>query len=98
MNSLLNILLSIINLAFEVYFWLIIIRVLLSWFPAIRNPVFRSFAVFVYEITEPYLGLIRKYIPVVSAGAIGIDFSPFVGIILLELIERAVVQVIYWLM
>lgn len=98
MSNLSNTILFLINLLFEVYFWLIIVRVILSWIPPIRNPFFYRFAEFVYDITEPYLGLIRKYVPVVSSGAVAIDFSPFIGLILLELIKRALVQLIYWLM
>ncbi|MCX7832258.1 MAG: YggT family protein [Actinobacteria bacterium] len=87
-------LLQLLSLAFEIYFWLIIIRVIFSWIPVPNNRIFRSFYIFVYEITEPFLSLIRRFIPVVGSGGIGIDFSPFIAVILLQLIERALFTII----
>ena len=64
---------------------LIIARALLSWFdPGMRSSVGRVLV----DITEPLLGPIRRLLP--SAG--GIDFSPFILIILLQVIQRVVLQ------
>lgn len=87
-------LLRVLGLAFEIYFWMIIIRVVFSWIPVPNNRIFRSFYMFVYEITEPFLSLIRRFIPVVGAGGVGIDFSPLIAVILLQLIERALFTLI----
>ncbi|MGI6677537.1 MAG: YggT family protein [Dehalobacterium sp.] len=76
---------SIVRTAFEVLNWLIIIRVFLSWIrhdP--RNPLIR----FVYEITEPILAPIRRMIPV--RPGMPIDWSPFIAILLLIVVEKLV--------
>lgn len=41
---------------------------------------------FVYDVTEPYLGLFRRIIPLAGP----IDFSPFVGLIVLGIIQGLV--------
>lgn len=77
---------TIILVAFEVLIWLIIARVLLSWFPHDpRNAIIR----FIYETTEPILAPIRRLIP---RGSLPLDFSPLVAIILLQLIEHLLLR------
>ncbi len=57
----------------------IIIRALMSWFnPSLENPVVR----FVFEITEPVLGPLRRIIPRIGM----IDISPIVAILLMNVI------------
>ncbi len=78
---------GLVNLAFVVYEWLIIIRILLSWFRLPSGGYFYPVIKFIYEITEPYLGLFRRIVPPVMAGAAGIDFSPIVAILVLRLLH-----------
>lgn len=89
-----NTLLILVDTAFEVYFWLLVAHVILSWFPAVSSGGLAKIADFVYDVTEPPLRFIRKYIPVVQTGAVGIDFSPFVAMILLQVLRRVVNQVL----
>jgi YggT family protein len=57
----------------------IIIRALMSWFnPSLENPIVR----FVFEITEPVLGPLRRIIPRIGM----IDISPIVAILLMNVI------------
>lgn len=66
-------------------FWLIFIRVILSWLrPAGYNRTFSDIERFVYGLTEPILRPIRRLLPETG----GIDFSPFVAIILIQILER----------
>jgi len=86
---------SLVRFLFEIYFWLLLIRIILSWFPVVpRSELSQSLLNFLYEVTEPYLGLFRRILPMVSLGGAGIDFSPIVAIIVLRLIERAVLTLI----
>ena len=61
-----------------IYSSLLIIRVLLTWFPQINwyNQPFAALS----QITDPYLNLFRSIIPPLG----GMDFSPMVAIILLQ--------------
>ncbi|AFZ57327.1 YggT family protein [Anabaena cylindrica FACHB-243] len=63
-----------------IYSSLLIIRVLLTWFPQINwyNQPFAALS----QITDPYLNLFRSIIPPLG----GMDFSPMVAIILLQVL------------
>jgi YggT family protein len=63
-----------------IYFYLIIVRVLLSWFPNI-DWYAQPFAI-VSQLTDPYLNLFRSVIPPLG----GMDFSPIIAILLLQFI------------
>ncbi|MBP1761364.1 MAG: hypothetical protein H6Q64_906 [Firmicutes bacterium] len=78
---------SIVNVMFEVYTFLIIAEVLMSWVPHDRyHPVFR----FIEEVTEPVLRPFRRLIPVVG----GIDFSPIVALMAVELVRRVILSLL----
>lgn len=78
---------SIVNVMFEVYTFLIIAQVLMSWVPHDRyHPVFR----FIEEVTEPVLRPFRRLIPVVG----GIDFSPIVALMAVELVRRVILSLL----
>jgi uncharacterized protein YggT (Ycf19 family) len=64
----------------------IIVRIILSWFPVTPGGAMASIFSFIYTITEPVLGPLRRVIP--SFG--GFDFSPIVAIVGLRLLEGIV--------
>jgi len=66
---------------------LILARVLLSWVPVDRNNPLVSF---VYEVTEPILGPIRRLVP--SLG--GIDLSPIIALVLIEILQRMLLTIL----
>lgn len=61
-----------------IYTYIIIIRVLLTWFPNI-DWYSQPFAA-ISQITDPYLNLFRSFIPPLG----GIDISPILAILLLQ--------------
>lgn len=65
----------ILDLALTVYYWLIIVRALLSWVnPDPWNPIVQ----FLNRVTEPVLAPIRRRLP---TRQIGMDLSPLVAIL-----------------
>jgi uncharacterized protein YggT (Ycf19 family) len=46
---------------------------------------------FLRDVTEPYLGLFRRFIPPIGP----VDVSPIVGILLLQVVGRIVINVIH---
>ncbi len=77
-------LLNVVHLAITIYIWIIIIRALISWVsPDPFNPIVR----FLYRVTEPVLRPIRRSLPTYQ---IGIDLSPLLVIIALEIVDRFV--------
>ncbi|OQX70613.1 MAG: hypothetical protein B6D62_04190 [Candidatus Cloacimonas sp. 4484_275] len=66
----------------NVYSVLIILRAVISWFsPDPYNPLYHL----LIRLTEPVLGRIRRLLP-----TSGIDFSPFIALILIELIANLI--------
>lgn len=82
-----GIIITAVNVAFQVYTTLLIIRILLSW---IRHNPYQPIIRFIYEITEPYLGLFRRIVPPFGA----MDLSPIVAFLVLDYIIRPLVNVI----
>ena len=82
-------LISLVNLALEVYMWIIIARAILSWVnPDPYNPIVR----FLYRVTEPVLRPIRNRLPTFQ---MGLDLSPLVVLLAIFLIQRTVLPVLY---
>ncbi|GET41808.1 YggT family protein [Microseira wollei] len=65
----------------QIYSVLLIIRILLSWFPNINwyDPPFSILS----QLTDPYLNIFRSFIPPLG----GMDFSPILAILLLNLVS-----------
>ncbi|AZR73021.1 hypothetical protein BBF96_06185 [Anoxybacter fermentans] len=82
----------LIDTFFDILYWLIIIRVIISWIrPAIRDPRYYKALRLLYELTEPILEPIRRYMPT----GIGIDFSPFVALIFLSIIKNILLSILF---
>jgi len=62
-------------------------RVLLSWVPT-RLPW--GLSDFVFSVTEPILAPIRRALPV----AAGMDFSPLIALVLLQLVEQLLLRIL----
>ena len=82
-------LVDIVNLLLSILTWIIIIQVILSWLLAFNvlnassNGV-RTFAVAIDRITAPLYRPIRQILPDFG----GIDFSPLVILILIQVIKK----------
>jgi YggT family protein len=75
-----TLLLRLVNLVFTLYSAAIIVRAFLSWFNISSH---NQLARFLYEITEPLLAPLRRYVPVIG----GLDFTPMVALVILWLVE-----------
>ena len=87
--------LGIFSYILTIYGYVIVARVVISWVNADPyNPIVR----FIYDITEPVLLRIRRYIPI-SVG--GLDFSPIlvvIGVWVIQVIINSMQeQVRYWI-
>lgn len=70
----------------------LIVRVVLSWFPAPTSPGLRQAYEVLFEITEPVLGLFRRLMPASISGGAGIDFSPIIAVLVLNLGYEVIVR------
>ncbi|MEW6171914.1 MAG: YggT family protein [Bacillota bacterium] len=74
---------KLVDTAFQLYIWLIVIRVVLSW---IKHNPYQPVIRFVYEVTEPYLRLFRGVIPPIGM----IDISPLIAFLVLGIAREFV--------
>ncbi|MFW6381337.1 MAG: YggT family protein [Bacillota bacterium] len=87
-----GLLIWLVNTAFTIVNWLIIIRVIVSWVqPNSANPQWRKFLTFVYRVTEPILGPIRRLLPMQN---FGIDFSPLIALFALMIIRNFLISLL----
>lgn len=73
-----------------VYAVLIFIRILLSWFRLPYSRPLNAFIEFVTEVTDPYLNMWRRVLPLVRLGPGAIDLSPMVATIVLLVVAGIV--------
>jgi YggT family protein len=84
---------TLISVLFQLYEFLLLIRVLLSWInvdpyrPVIDHPAIRLLE----RITEPVLAPLRRLIPPIGGT---IDISPVVALLLLEIVRRLLVSLL----
>ncbi|MEW9667330.1 YggT family protein [Ammoniphilus sp. 3BR4] len=71
-NSLVMTIMEGAALLIRLYYFALIGRILLSWLPQLQE---NRFAQFLYNITEPYLAVFRRFIPPLGM----IDLSPIVA-------------------
>jgi len=68
----------------NIYTALLVVRILLSWFPNINffDPPFSILA----QLTDPYLNLFRNIIPPLG----GLDLSPILAFLLLQVLQSII--------
>jgi len=77
---------SILDVAVNVLWWLILIRAVISWVsPDPSNTAVQ----FLYRVTEPLLAPFRNIIP---AWRLGVDVSPLFAMLVLIFIQRFIVR------
>jgi YggT family protein len=77
---------SIVVSVLRIYFWVLLVRALISWVsPDPRNPIVRALA----AVTEPVLRPLRRLVPPHRLG--GIDLSPLIAMLLVEFVINGIV-------
>jgi YggT family protein len=80
-----------VNTLAIVYLVLIFIRILTSWIP--RMPYNRYLAAvlqFISDVTDPYLNLFRRFVPMVRMGPGALDLGPILATIVLIVVSSIV--------
>jgi YggT family protein len=81
----------VIDLALQLYIWILIAAAVLSWLVAfnvvnVRNPVVGTIGDFLFRITEPALRPIRNMMPNLG----GLDISPVILIFIIIFIRYCI--------
>ncbi len=82
---------QVVNLVFTIMFWTLFVRILMSWFPNINW--YQQPYKLLKEITDPILMPFQRIIPPIG----GIDFSPMVPFLLIEVLRYVVIRIIVML-
>jgi len=75
----------------DIYMIIIIARAVLSWFPINPHSYFFRIYLFIIQITEPVLGRVREFMSRMVPN-MAIDFSPFIIIILLNVLRNFILR------
>ncbi|MBE0465646.1 MAG: YggT family protein [Candidatus Desulforudis sp.] len=78
---------DVVAVAFTVYSWLIIGRIILSW---VRHNPYNPAVRFIYDLTDPYLNIFRRVIPPIGM----IDISPIAALLVLQLLRGVIMQLL----
>ena len=62
----------------QAYIIILFARIIISWFPIEPGGGMSSVYGFLYTLTEPVLGPIRRIIPPIGMGGMGLDLSPMI--------------------
>jgi YggT family protein len=79
----------VICLVLNLYLLLLLLRIVISWFPISPGSALESAARGLITVTEPVLGPIRRLLPPARIGGMGLDLSPiivFLAITVLKLL------------
>ena len=79
---------QLVNMAFNILFWIIVLTIFLSWIPNVnwQHPIMH----FCKTLTEKILAPFRNIIPPIN----GLDLSPILALIVLQLIQAAAVKIL----
>ncbi len=69
------------------YLIVLFARIILSWFPLEPGGTMSSVHNFLYALTEPVLGPIRRVLPPVGVGGMGLDLAPMILIFGLYILQ-----------
>jgi YggT family protein len=75
----------LISTLLQIYVFILIARLIISWFPHPPDWA-RPIYTFLYVMTEPVLRLVRPLIPPIRMGAAALDLSPIVIFVVLQIL------------
>jgi len=84
---------TIVSTTFQIYSFLILLRVLLSWLntnpyqPTVAHPLLRV----LYQLTDPVLVPLQRIVPPIGGT---LDISPIIALIVLEIARRILISVL----
>lgn len=80
--------------ALWVYFCIIIARVIIGWLPIRWPRSLRPLVVLIYDITEPLLSPLRRWVPVIPVSAgVALDLSPLIVMVIIGFLQWLVREI-----
>jgi YggT family protein len=76
----------------QLYVLIIFARVILSYFPTHYGSGLHRVIMMLDKVVEPVVGRVRRVLPRTSLGGMGLDFSPMIVLLVIELILLPLVR------
>lgn len=80
--------LSVIATILHLFIIIVVIRIFATWIPASPWSNFGKFVHVLSRITDPILNPLRRVIPPLRIGGMGLDLSPMILVLVLSLIAN----------
>jgi YggT family protein len=78
---------SLIHFALNLFLFALLGRIVLSWFPPSGPGALETIRLALFRVTEPVLGPIRNLLPPVRMGGMGLDLSPVIVFLIIEVLS-----------
>ncbi len=73
-------------LILQIYLYVLIARIILSWFPIGIDSPFMPVVRVLGAVTDPVLRPVRALVPPLSVGSMGVDLSPLIVVVVLQIL------------
>ncbi len=81
---------QVVKTLIDFYSFLVLAYCLLTWFPIRSGSLLEDIGMVLQSIVGPYLNLFRRFLPPMG----GIDWSPVLAILVLNMLETLVIRVL----
>lgn len=81
---------QVVKTLIDFYSFLVLAYCLLTWFPIRSDSLLEDIGMVLQSIVGPYLNLFRRFLPPMG----GIDWSPVLAILVLNMLETLVIRVL----
>lgn len=71
-----------------IYWLILVVRIVMSWFPIQPGGVAERIYSLVFAVTEPVLAPVRGLLPPVRLGGAGLDLSPLLVFVVIIILQR----------
>lgn len=88
-------LIKALSFVIGIYYYIVIARCVLSFFPQDAPIHQNQIADYVYKLTDPILLPFEKFIPPIGLGGMYVDFSPIIVLVLLGFIQRILAGMLF---
>ena len=89
LSNFLTALAGVVNFILTLFYWLILIRALISW---VNPDPYNAIVQFLYKMTEPVLEPIRRMLPFIARS--GFDISPIIAFLFIMFLQNFLVSTI----
>lgn len=78
---------QLVNVIFDILYWILVARILISWIP--HDP-YNSFIKVIYQVSDPILAPFKRLIPPIGM----VDISPIVAFLALTFLKSVILNLL----